>query len=77
MGRGGRRLSGSSLGRGEGGPSPLPRGVGAGAPAACGPVGGVGGGSRRGLPAPPLSGGPRFPILAPLVSSAHSPPACA
>ena len=63
---------------GGGGPSPLPRGVGAGAPAACGPVGGVGGGgrSRRGLPAPPLGGGPRYPVLAPLVPSAHSPPAC-
>ena len=46
--------------------------------AACGPVGGVGrGGSRRGLPAPPLGGGRRFPTLAPLLSSAHSPPACA
>ena len=39
--------------------------------------GGGGGGSRRGLPAPPLGGGPRFPTLAPLLSSAHSPPACA
>ena len=44
---------------------------------ACGPAGGVGGGSRRGLPAPPLGGGPRFPTLAPLLSSAHPPPACA
>ena len=77
LGRGGGPHSGSSLGRGEGGPSPLPRGVGAGAPAACGPSGGVGGGSRRGLPAPSLGGGPRFAILAPPVSSAHSPPACA
>ena len=76
-GRGGRPRSGSSLGRGERGPSPLPRGVGAGAPAACRPVGGVGGGSRRGLPAPPLGCGPRFPTLAPLLSSAHPPPACA
>ena len=39
--------------------------------------GGGGGGSRRGLPAPPLGGGPRFPTLAALLSSAHSPPACA
>ena len=39
--------------------------------------GGWGGGSRRGLPAPPLGGGPRFPTLAPLLSSAHSPPVCA
>ena len=44
--RGGGPRSGSSLGRGEGGPSPLPRRVGTGAPAACGPVGGVGGGVR-------------------------------
>ena len=76
-GRGGGSRSGSSLWRG-GGPSPLPRGVGAGAPAACGPVGGWGGGgSRRGLPAPLLGGGMRYSILAPLVSSAHSLPACA
>ena len=66
------------LSRAGGGPSPLPRGVGAGAPAACGPVGGRGGGwSRRGLPAPLLGGGLRYSILAPLVSSAHSLPACA
>ena len=38
---------------------------------------GDGGGSRCGLPAPPLGGGPRFSTLAPLLSSAHSPPACA
>ena len=37
---------------------------------------GVGGGSRRGLPAPPLEGGPRFPTLAPLLSPAPSLPAC-
>ena len=54
-------------------------GVGAGAPAACGPAGGVGvgGGSRCGAPAPPLGGGLRFPALPPLSSLAHSPPACA
>ena len=47
-------------------------------PRLAGRWGGVGGGgSRRGLPAPPLGGGPRFPTLAPLLSSAHSPPACA
>ena len=46
-GGGGVPRSGSSLGRGEGGPSRLPRGVGAGAPAACGPVGGVGGAGGR------------------------------
>ena len=39
--------------------------------------GGWGGGSRRGLPAPLLGGGLRYSILAPLVSSAHSLPACA
>ena len=78
LGRGGGPRSSSSLGRGEGGPSPLPPGVGAGAPAACGPVKGVGGGGlRRGLPAPPLGGGPRYPIPATLMPSAHSPPACA
>ena len=33
-----------------------------------------GGGLGRGLPAPPFGGGPRFPTLAPLLSSAHSPP---
>ena len=79
LGRGGGPCSGSSLGRGEARPSLLPRGVGAGDPAACGPFGGVGGGggSRRGLPAPSLGGGLRFPTLAPLLSSAHSPPACA
>ena len=40
------------LSRAGGGPSPLPRGVGAGAPAACGPVGGWGGGVA---PRPPCS----------------------
>ena len=76
LGRGGGSRSGPSLGRG-GGPSPLPRGVGAGAPAACGPVGGWGGGSLRGLPYPLLGGGLRYSIPAPLVSSAHPLPACA
>ena len=52
-GAGGGPRSGSSLGRGEGGPSPLPRGVGAGAPAACGPVGGLGGGVAPRLPCSP------------------------
>ena len=54
----------------SGGGSRRPRGLQAGG-------GGGGGGSRRGLPAPPLGGGPRFPTLAPLLSSAHSPLACA
>ena len=52
LGRGGGPRSGSSLGRAEGRPSPLPRGVGAGAPAACGPLGGGGGGVA---PRPPCS----------------------
>ena len=77
LGREGGPRSGSSLGRGEWGPSPLPRGVGAGAPADWGRWGGWGGWSRRGLPAPPQGGRSRYPILAPLVSSAHSPRACA
>ena len=53
LGRGGGPRSNSSLGRGEGGPSPLPRGLRAGAPAACGLVGGVGGGGVA--PRPPCS----------------------
>ena len=62
---------------GKGDQPPLPRGVKAGAPAACGPVGGGGGGGgRRGLPALLLSGGLRYSIPAPPASSAHSPPAC-
>ena len=74
----GGRVALRLLSRAGGGPSPLPRGVGAGARAACGPVGGRGGGvSRRGLPAPLLSGGLRYSILAPLVSSARSLPVCA
>ena len=40
----GGRVSLRLLSRAGGGPSPMPRGVGAGAPAACGPVGGRGGG---------------------------------
>ena len=63
---------------GGGGPSPLPRGVGAGAPAACGPVGGRGGGvSRRGLPALLPGRGLQYSILAPSMSPARSLPACA
>ena len=73
----GGRVALRLLSRAGGGPSPLPRGVGARAPAACRPVGGRGGGLRRGLPAPLLGGGLRYSILAPLVSSAHSLPACA
>ena len=60
LGRGGGSRSGSSLGRG-GGPSPLPRGVGAGAPAACGPMGGRGGGGVA--PRPPCSPSGRRPAV--------------
>ena len=61
-----------------GGGGTIPPASGAGAPASCGPVGGLGGvGLPRGLPAPPLGGGPRLSTLAPFLSSAHSPPACA
>ena len=75
----GGRVALRLLSRAGGGPSPLPRGVGAGAPAACGPVGGRGWGgvSRRGLPAPLLGSSLRYSIVAPLVSSARSPLACA
>ena len=69
-------------------PAPLSGGGGVGIPPASGggsrgpcglrAGGGVGGGgSHRGLPAPLLGGGLRYSILAPLVSSAHSLPACA
>ena len=62
---GGKTIPPASGGGGRG-----PRGLRAG--------GGVGGGvSRRGLPAPLLGGGLRYSILAPLVSSARSLPACA
>ena len=61
---------------GGGGPSLLPRGVGAGAPAAGGPVGGRGGGvSRRGLPALVPGGGLWYSFLALSVSPARSLPA--
>ena len=69
LGRGGGPCSGPSHGRrglaGGRGDHPLCLGgVRAGASAACGPAGGVG-------------GGPRFPTLPPLSSSVHSPAACA
>ena len=67
LGRGGGPCSGSFLEQGEGEPSPLPRGLGAGAPAACGPVGGVGGG-RAAASLPPLWGAAR--------SSLAWPPSC-
>ena len=68
LGRGGGPCSGSFLGRGEGGPSPLPRGLGAGAPAACGPVGGLGGGGRAAASLLPLWGAAR--------GSLPGPPSC-
>ena len=62
--------------RAGGAHSPLPRGVGAGAPAAGGLVGGRGGGvSRRGLPAVVPGGGLRYSFLALSVSPARSLPA--
>ena len=64
-------------GGGRGHHPPCLGGWGPGPPRLAGRWGGGGGGSRRGLPAPPLGGGPRYPILAPLVLSAHSPLACA
>ena len=77
-GGGGGSRSGSSLGRGAGNHPPCPGGWGPGLPRLAGRRLGWGvGGSRHGLPAPPLGDGPRYPILAPLVSPAHSPPACA
>ena len=75
---------------GGAGRAPAPLSGGGGGPTPPAPVGGgrgprglraggvgVGGRSRRGLPAPLLGGGLRYSILAPLASSAHSPPACA
>ena len=47
---------------GGGGPSPLPRGVGAGVPTACGPVGGQGGGEGV-APRPPCSPSGRRPAV--------------
>ena len=76
LGRRGGPRSGSSLGRGEGGPSPLPRGVGAGAFAACGPVGGWGEG--RGVaprpPCPPSVWRPAVPYPGPPLVVGPLPP---
>ena len=63
---------------GGGGTIPPASGGGGRGPRGLRAGGGVGGGgSRRGLPAPLLGGGLRYSILAPLVLSAHSLPACA
>ena len=67
--------SGSSLGR-MGDHPPCLGGWGPGPPRFTGRWG-FGGGSHRGLPAPLLGGGLRYSIVAPLLSSAHSLPACA
>ena len=75
-GRGGGSRSGSSVGRGGDHP-PCLGGWGPGPPRLGSRWGCGGGGSCRGLPAPLLGGGLRYSILAPLVSSAHSLPACA
>ena len=56
----GGRVALRLLSRAGGGPSPLPRGVGAGAPAACGPVGGRGGDVA---PRPPCSPSGRRPVI--------------
>ena len=75
LGRGGGPCSSSSLGRGEGGLSPLPQGVGAGAPAACGLVGGTGGGGVA--PRPPCSpsgGRPAVPYPGPPLVVGALPP---
>ena len=78
LGRGGGSRSGSFLGRGGGTNPPCPGGSGPGPPRLAGRRGGWGGGGRAAASLPPLlGGGLRYSILAPLASSAHSPPACA
>ena len=62
---------------GGGGGIPPASGGGGRGPRGLRAGGGMGGGARRGLPAPLLGGGLRYSVLAPLVSSAHSLPACA
>ena len=57
----GGRVALRLLSRAGGGPSPLPGGMGAGAPAACGPVGGRGGGGVE--PRPPCSPSGRRPAV--------------
>ena len=57
----GGRVALRLVSRAGGGPSPLPRGVGAGAPAARGPVGGRGGGGVA--PRPPCSPSGRRPAV--------------
>ena len=60
---------------GEGGPSPLPRGVGAGAPAACGPLGGVVcGGGRAAAPLLSLWGAARGSLACPPTRCRRIPP---
>ena len=77
-GGGAGRAPAPPSGGGRGDHPPCLGGWGLGPPRLAGRWGGWwGGGSRRGLPAPSLGGGPRFSTLAHLLSSAHSPPACA
>ena len=77
LGRGAGRAPAPLSGGGRGDHPPCLGGWGPAPPRLTGRWGGGGGGSGCGLPAPPLGGGPRFRTLAPLSSSAHSPPACA
>ena len=77
LGGGAGRAPAPLSGGGRGDHPPCLGGWQPGPPRLAGRWGGGGGGSRRGPPAPPLGGGPRYPILAPLVPSAHSPLACA
>ena len=77
LGREGGSRSGSSLSGGGGTISPASGGGGRGPRGLRAGRGAGGGVSRRGLPAPLLGGGLRYSILAPLVSSARSLPACA
>ena len=79
LGRGGVPCSGLSHGRrgparGEGASSPLPRGVGAGAPAACRPAGGTQGGVAPRLPCSPSGGRPAVSYPAPPLVVGAFPP---
>ena len=65
----GGRVALRPLSRAGGGPSPPPRGVGAGAPAACGPVGERGGGGCRAAASP-------LPFWAAACGTQSWPPSC-
>ena len=77
LGRGAGRAPAPLSGGGRGDHPPCLGGWRLGPLRLAGRWAGWGGGSPRGLPAPPLGGGPRFPTLAPLFLWAQSPPACA